>query len=240
MAGLGHRAGRPRPRRGRVGASQVVTLGTGALRSSLSRVLCLGAHADDIEIGCGGTILKLVEAHPGLHVDWVVFSADAARAAEAEASARMLLSGVHSANVCVEAFRESYFPYIGSEIKEYFDGLGATLAPDVVFTHSGADLHQDHRLLSELTWNTFRNQLILEYEIPKYDGDFGRPNVFVHLGRALSERKLDHLMEAFPSQREKHWFSRDTFLSTLRLRGIESGAPDGHAEAFYCRKLILA
>jgi LmbE family N-acetylglucosaminyl deacetylase len=215
-------------------------LAADALRSSLSRVLCLGAHADDIEIGCGGTVVKLIEANPNVHVDWIVFSANEARAAEAQASARALLSGATSANVRVESFRESYFPYVGSEIKEYFDALGATLQPDIVFTHSGADLHQDHRLLSELTWNTFRNHLILEYEIPKYDGDLGRPNVFVHLARAISERKLDHLMEAFPSQREKHWFSRDTFLSTLRLRGIESGSPDGHAEAFYCRKLVLA
>lgn len=203
-------------------------------------LLALGAHADDIEIGCGGTILKLIEANPGLHVDWIVLSANPTRADEARASARTLLRAAGSANVRVESFRESYFPYIGSEIKEYFDTLGATLRPDVVFTHSGADLHQDHRLLSELTWNTFRNHLILEYEIPKYDGDLGRPNVFVHLARAVSERKLDHLMEAFPSQHEKHWFSRDTFLSTLRLRGIESGSPDGHAEAFYCRKLVLA
>jgi len=218
----------------------VFNVGTDAMLRSLSRVLCLGAHADDIEIGCGGTILKLIEANPGLHVDWVVFSSDDARSAEAEASARALLSGAGSTTVRVERFRESYFPYIGSEIKDYFDQLGATLSPDVVFTHSAADLHQDHRLLAELTWNTFRNHLILEYEIPKYDGDLGRPNVFVHLARALSERKLDHLMHAFPTQREKHWFSRDTFLSTLRLRGIESGSPDGHAEAFYCRKLVLA
>jgi LmbE family N-acetylglucosaminyl deacetylase len=215
-------------------------IGADVTRRALSRVLCLGAHPDDIEIGCGGTILKLVEANPDLHVDWVVFSSNETRAAEAEASARTLLRGAGSASVRVESFRESYFPYVGSEIKEYFDRLGATLSPDVVFTHSGADLHQDHRLLSELSWNTFRDHLILEYEIPKYDGDLGRPNVFVHLDRTLSERKLEHLMEAFPSQREKHWFSRETFLSTLRLRGIESGSPDGHAEAFYCRKLVLA
>jgi LmbE family N-acetylglucosaminyl deacetylase len=232
---------RKRPRSSGDGLTNpVFKLGTEAMRHSISRILCLGAHPDDIEIGCGGTILKLVEANPGLHVDWVVFSSNPARAAEADASARALLAGAGSATICIEQFRESYFPYIGSQIKEYFDRLGATLSPDVVFTHSGADLHQDHRLLSELSWNTFRNHLILEYEIPKYDGDLGRPNVFVHLGRALSERKLDHLMEAFPSQREKHWFSRDTFLSTLRLRGIESGSPDGHAEAFYCRKLVLA
>jgi LmbE family N-acetylglucosaminyl deacetylase len=217
----------------------VLTLGSGTA-ASISRILCLGAHCDDIEIGCGGTVLKLVDANPTLHVDWVVFSSNATRAAEATASARALLRRAGSSEIRIEQFRESYFPYSGAAIKEYFDGLGATLAPDVVFTHSGADLHQDHRLLSELAWNTFRNHLILEYEIPKYDGDLGRPNVFVHLDRTVSERKLDHLMEAFPSQREKHWYSRDTFLSTLRLRGIESGAPDGHAEAFYCRKLVLA
>lgn len=217
----------------------MLTLGSG-IAASISRILCLGAHCDDIEIGCGGTVMKLVDANPKLHVDWVVFSSNATRAAEATASARALLGPAGSSQVRIEGFRESYFPYSGAAIKEYFDDLGATLAPDVVFTHSGADLHQDHRLLSELAWNTFRDHLILEYEIPKYDGDLGRPNVFVHLDRAVSERKLDHLMEAFPSQREKHWYSRDTFLSTLRLRGIESGSPDGHAEAFYCRKLVLA
>jgi LmbE family N-acetylglucosaminyl deacetylase len=217
----------------------VLTLGSG-IAASISRILCLGAHCDDIEIGCGGTVMKLVDANPKLHVDWVVFSSNATRAAEATASARALLGPAGSSQIRIEGFRESYFPYSGAAVKEYFDDLGATLAPDVVFTHSGADLHQDHRLLSELAWNTFRDHLILEYEIPKYDGDLGRPNVFVHLDRALSERKLDHLMEAFPSQREKHWYSRDTFRSTLRLRGIESGSPDGHAEAFYCRKLVLA
>jgi LmbE family N-acetylglucosaminyl deacetylase len=217
----------------------VLTLGS-SISPGISRILCLGAHSDDIEIGCGGTVMKLIDANPELHVDWVVFSSDQARAAEAEASARSLLRRARSATVRVEEFRESYFPYIGSAIKEYFDELGAALSPDVVFTHSGADLHQDHRLLSELAWNTFRGHLILEYEIPKYDGDLGRPNVFVHLDQAVSARKLDHLMQAFPSQREKHWFSRETFLSTLRLRGIESGSPDGHAEAFYCRKLVLA
>jgi len=217
----------------------MLKLGVDAITSSLSRVLCLGAHCDDIEIGCGGTVLKLLEANPSVHVDWIVFSSTPERAAEAEESARALL-GDASANVVVKDFKERYFPYLGGEIKEYFDELGATLSPDVVFTHSAADSHQDHRVLSELAWNTFRNHLILEYEITKYDGDLGRPNAFVHLEDAHCERKLSHLMEAFPSQRSKHWFSRDTFSSTLRLRGIESGSPSGHAEGFYCRKLVLA
>jgi LmbE family N-acetylglucosaminyl deacetylase len=217
----------------------MLKVGVDVMTRSLSRVLFLGAHCDDIEIGCGGTALKLLGANPNLHVDWIVFSSTPERAAEAEQSARTLLSGAREATVVVKNFKERYFPYLGGEIKEYFDELGATLSPDVIFTHSGTDLHQDHRLLSELSWNTFRNHLILEYEIAKYDGDLGRPNTFVHLDEAQCERKLSHLMDAFPSQRSKHWFSRDTFLSTLRLRGIESGAPSGHAEGFFCRKLVL-
>jgi LmbE family N-acetylglucosaminyl deacetylase len=218
----------------------VLKLGSELMATSVERVLCLGAHPDDIEIGCGGTILRLLEANPDVHVDWIVFSASQERAGEARDSAERLLRRASSCEIVVKDFRESYFPYLGSELKEYFDELGRDLSPDLVFTHSGADFHQDHRLLSELSWNTFRSHLILEYEIPKYDGDLGRPNVFVQLTEKHCDRKVDHLMHAFPSQHDKHWFSRDTFLATLRLRGVEAGYPRGHAEGFYCRKLVLA
>ncbi|MGZ8739422.1 MAG: PIG-L deacetylase family protein [Gaiellaceae bacterium] len=208
--------------------------------TSVSRILCLGAHCDDIELGCGGTLLRLLEAHANLRVDWVVFSSDARRAAEAQAAAAAFLDRAAETNVAVEDFRGRFFPYIAIELKEYFDRLGAEVLPDVVFTHHGQDLHQDHRLVSELTYNTFCDHLILEYEIPKYDGDIGRPNVFVQLEASHCQRKADTIYQVFESQREKHWFSKETFLSTLRLRGIESKAPGGYAEAFYCRKLVLA
>ncbi len=128
---------------------------------------------------------------------------------------------------------------MGAEVKDYFERLKGELSPDVVFTHQRADLHQDHRLVSELTWNTFRNHLVLEYEIPKYDGDIGSPNVFVPLSESVSARKIDALLEHFASQRDKRWFTRDLFEASLRLRGMESNSPSGHAEAFYCRKLVL-
>ena len=156
------------------------------------------------------------------------------------APARQRFSAAPTANVAVEQFRGRFFPYNGVEIKEYFDGLGASTSPDVVFTHNGQDLHQDHRLLSALTYNTFRDHLILEYEIPKYDGDLGRPNVFVGLDRAHVQRKAETIFDVFESQRDKHWFSQETFVSMARLRGIEARAPGGYAEAFYCRKLVLA
>jgi LmbE family N-acetylglucosaminyl deacetylase len=203
------------------------------------RILCLGAHCDDIEIGCGGTLLKLLERSPGAHVDWIVFSSSDVREAEARAGAAKFLAGAGSANVVVESFRERYFPYV-PEIKEYFDGLGATLRPDIVFTHFRDDLHQDHVLLADLALNTFRDHLILEYEIPKWDGDLGRPAVFVPLDQQQVDAKVDAIWDVYASQRDKHWFTKETFLATLRLRGIECKAPSGYAEAFHCRKLVLA
>ena len=207
--------------------------------SSISEILCLGAHCDDIEIGCGGTVLKLVEMHPGARVRWVVFSSDARRAEEARASARVFLDGVSDVDVRVEGFRGRYFPYVGAEIKEYFDRLAAEGAPDLVLTHYRFDLHQDHRLLSDLTYNTFRDHLVLEYEIPKYDGDMGQPNAYVHLDEAHCDLKVATILDAFPSQREKDWFDERTFRGLLRLRGMESKSPSGLAEAFHCRKLVL-
>jgi LmbE family N-acetylglucosaminyl deacetylase len=204
----------------------------------ITRILCLGAHCDDIEIGCGGTVLKLLEAKSGLHVDWVVFSSDEEREREARAGADAFLGSADS-SIRIETFRQRFFPYVAAEVKDFFDELGASARPDVVFTHFGDDRHQDHRLLSELAYNTFRDQLILEYEIPKWDGDLGRPSVYVQLEPEHVERKVESIWTAFESQRDKHWFSKETFLAIMRLRGIECKAPSGYAEAFYCRKLVL-
>lgn len=203
------------------------------------RLLCLGAHSDDIEIGCGGTILKLIEQFPDLEVYWVVFSAPGPRQAEALASANSFLGAIESKKIIIQDFRESFFPYIAIEIKEFFGQLSKTVSPDLVLTHYRHDLHQDHRLISELTLNAFRNHMILEYEIPKYDGDLGQPNFFVHLNPSIYQQKIDYLMQHFQTQFNKQWFDEETFSAILRLRGIESNAPDKYAEAFYCRKAIL-
>ncbi len=203
-----------------------------------TRVLCLGAHSDDIEIGCGGTLLKWIDSHEGtLDVTWVVFSAGAARGKEAVASARRFLRGAKS-RIVVRTFRDGFFPYQGTAIKEAFERLKKTVSPDVIFTHYRNDLHQDHRLISELTWNTFRDHLVLEYEVPKYDGDLGAPNLFVHLDDSLCRRKIQNLIGGFPSQRNKAWFTEETFRALMRLRGMESNSPTRFAEAFYCRKLV--
>lgn len=203
------------------------------------RVLCLGAHADDIEIGCGATILKLIEDYEKVEFYWVVFSGGPIRAAEARSSASMFLKEASGQHIVVKDFKDSCFNFIGSEIKEYFRQLKKEFEPDVIFTHYRNDLHQDHRVISELTWNIYRDHMILEYEIPKYDGDLGAPNVFVCPSRDQSEKKVRYLMDCFGSQGEKGWFSEDTFLSLMRLRGIESNASNKYAEAFYSRKIIL-
>ena len=206
---------------------------------SAPRILCLGAHSDDIEIGCGGTILKLTEACPNLDFLWVVFGSAHQRTEEAHASAGAFLSQAKSKRVTVREFRDGYFPYIGAEIKDYFEQIKAEYAPDLIFTHFRDDLHQDHRVISDLTWNTFRNHLILEYEIPKYDGDLGSPNLFVHLDEATAHRKVEYLLAHFATQANKHWFTSDTFTGLMRLRGIESSSPTRYAEAFYARKLVM-
>lgn len=207
--------------------------------SGLRSVLCVGAHSDDIEIGCGGTVLRLLQENPGLVVWWSVLSAPGDRSAEAEASAQTFLAGTGRADVRVKSHRESYFPYAAEEIKSYFDLLGSETNPDLVLTHWRGDAHQDHRVVGELTWNTFRSHLILEYEIPKWDGDLGRPNVFVPLSREVCVTKVDHLMTAFPSQQGKDWFSSDVFWALLRIRGMEARSPSGYAEAFHCSKLVF-
>jgi LmbE family N-acetylglucosaminyl deacetylase len=203
----------------------------------VSSVLCLGAHSDDIEIGCGGTILKLLKQSAGLDILWVVFSAEGPRAAEASASAGAFLKSARSHRVMVKDFRTSFFPFQGEAIKECFEELKRMIEPDLVFTHYREDRHQDHRVLSDLAWNTFRNHLILEYEIPKYDGDLGNPNFYVQLDDEICQRKVEYLCKFFQTQTSKHWFTRDAFLSLMRLRGIESVS--SCAEAFYSRKLVL-
>lgn len=201
------------------------------------RLLAIGCHADDIEIGCGGTLLTLVRSNPELEVDWVVLASPGARGDEARASAESFLAGVAASRVDVHGFRDGYLPYLGGEVKDVFEELKRRVDPDVVFTHAGYDFHQDHRLACELTWNTFRNHLILEYEIPKYDGDLGRPNVFVPLAPEIVEEKLALIERHFATQSRKHWFDRETFLGLMRLRGME--AAERYAEAFTARKVVL-
>lgn len=202
-------------------------------------ILCLGAHCDDIEIGCGGTVLQLTRSIPGVIVHWIVFSSNTERRREAVASAEAFLASANDHAIAVHGFRDGFFPYIGGEIKDVFELLKQRIAPDIIFTHYRRDLHQDHRVISELTWNTFRNHLILEYEIPKYDGDLGSPNAFVHLDQVTCDQKIDWLMTYFGTQNNKHWFSPETFRSIMRLRGIESRAPAGYAEAYYAHKVVL-
>ncbi|MGH3100419.1 MAG: PIG-L deacetylase family protein [Thermoleophilia bacterium] len=202
-------------------------------------MLAVGAHADDIEIGCGATILRLVTEHPGLSVDWLVLSGHGDRAGEAGDSAAAFLTGAGATRVMVEGFRDGFFPYDGGAVKERFERLKGEVDPDLILTHRLEDRHQDHRLVAELTWNTFRDHLILEYEIPKYDGDLGSPNAFVHLEEATARRKAALLLDWFPSQRSKRWFTEDLFLALMRLRGMEAGSPTGYAEAFHGRKVVL-
>jgi LmbE family N-acetylglucosaminyl deacetylase len=203
------------------------------------RVLCLGAHSDDIEIGCGGTVLSLLESYDNVAVHWVVFSASEVRAREAEDSAAAFLAQARQKEVVVKRYRDGFFPFLGAQIKDDFEELKHRFNPDLVLTHYRDDRHQDHRLISDLTWNTFRNHLILEYEIPTFDGDLGCPNFFVPLTESVCSRKVRNLIESFKSQVQKHWFDEQTFLAILRLRGMEANSPTRLAEAFYCRKAVL-
>jgi LmbE family N-acetylglucosaminyl deacetylase len=202
-------------------------------------ILCLGAHSDDIEIGCGGTVLRLAEQYPRGVFHWVVFSAIGARESEARRGATLFVGPSQLKGPLLKTFPDGFMPFSGAEVKAVFEDLKQTISPDLIFTHNRKDAHQDHRLLAELTWNTFRDHLILEYEIPKYDGDLGRPGVFVPLTAAGCQQKIGYIMDAFKSQYSKRWFQQDTFLSLMRLRGMECNAPNGYAEAFYCRKLVL-
>jgi LmbE family N-acetylglucosaminyl deacetylase len=204
----------------------------------VKRLLCLGAHSDDIEIGCGATIRKLTRERPGLTVWWVVFTAEGERQAEAKKSARAFLRDADKSHVIIKQFRNGYFPYEGARIKDFFESLKSRVKPDLVFTHFRNDCHQDHRLVSDLTWNTFRDHLILEYEIPKYDGDLASPNFFVQFNEQLAKEKADSLCRYFRTQSNKHWFGGETFLALMRLRGMECCAE--YAEAFYVRKLTCS
>jgi LmbE family N-acetylglucosaminyl deacetylase len=200
------------------------------------RILALGAHSDDIEIGCGGTILRLAAERCGLEVLWVVFVATGERAAEADASAAAFLEGVPTAKVVIRDYPDRFLPYSGAAVKEEFEALKHEFVPDLIFTHYREDRHQDHRLISDLTWNTWRDHFILEYEVPKYDGDFGSPNFFAALPTSTIDRKTDLLLKHFPSQLNKHWFTADLFRAVARIRGMECNASEGYAEAFYARK----
>jgi LmbE family N-acetylglucosaminyl deacetylase len=195
------------------------------------RVLAIGSHPDDIEIGCGGTLLRLAQTVGELELHWVVLSGDAERAEEARASA-----ATFGADVEVHGFRDAFFRY-GGEVKGFFEELKGRIDPDLLLTHHDADRHQDHRLVAELTWNTFRDHLVLEYEVPKYDADLGTPNVFFPLEEEIARRKVELLLRSFPSQRDKRWFTDDLFMGLMRVRGVECNAPSGLAEAFYARKI---
>jgi LmbE family N-acetylglucosaminyl deacetylase len=203
------------------------------------KILCLGAHSDDIEIGCGGTILRVLSEYDDVEIHWVVFGSRGQRDGEAVGSANKFLLGAKRKQVVIKNFKESFFPYIGKEIKNFFEKLKKSVSPDIIFTHYRNDLHQDHRLISELTWNTYRDHFILEYEIIKYDGDLGSPNYFVHLNEKICRKKISFLMESFKTQTNRDWFTPDAFLSILRIRGIESKAPGKFAEGFYCRKIVF-
>ena len=217
----------------------MLPLSLGRREAAPIRLLVLGAHSDDAEIGCGGTILQLAAEGALAEVCWVVLSGTGDRAEEARASAEAMLDGVPEQQILLPGFRDGFFPYDGADIKAFFEELKG-FAPDVILTHQRNDLHQDHRITCELTWNTFRNHFILEYEVPKYDGDMGRPNFFVPVAEDVSRRKVAHLMRHFGTQLNRHWFTEDLFEGLLRLRGMECNSPTSHAEAFYSRKAVLA
>jgi len=202
-------------------------------------VLCLGAHCDDIEIGCGGSLITLA-ADRDLDLRWAVFTADAARADEFRASARAYLGDDAEARLFVYEHRDGLLPHDAARVKDDFEALARRVKPDLIFTHHGDDAHQDHRLVSELTGNSFRDHLVLEYEIPKYDGDLSRPNCYQPIGEAAAEEKIERLLEHYRSQAGKGWFTADLFRALLRLRGMECRSPSGLAEAFHARKFRLA
>ena len=214
-----------------------LTLNAGAKKALT--VLCLGSHSDDIEIGCGGTVLRLAEQYPDSVFHWVVFSAHGVRETEAQRAAATFVGGARLEGPLLKSFPDGFMPFVGAEVKGVFEELKQTIAPDVILTHYRKDAHQDHRLIGELTWNTFRDHLILEYEVPKYDGDLGQPGFFVPLPAELCQKKIRYILKAFQSQLSKRWFQEETFFSLLRLRGMECNSPSGYAEAFYCRKLVI-
>jgi LmbE family N-acetylglucosaminyl deacetylase len=202
-------------------------------------LLILGAHPDDIEIGSGGTILRWVREGRVRRATWVVLSGTDERLSEARAAAGAFLAGVPEVDVRLERFQDGYFPYVGTLLKDYFESIVPGVAPDIILTHAREDRHQDHRLVGELTWQTFRDHLILEYEVPKFDGELGPPSVYIEVPGWAMDDKVRLLLEHFPSQRERHWFTAETFTGLGRLRGVESRSTSGFAEAFQCRKAVL-
>lgn len=203
------------------------------------RLLCLGAHCDDIEIGAGATILQLARANPGLEVRWVVFAGESpVRVEEAHRSAGVFLANAAKSEIVIHGFRDGFLPFYGELVKETFEELKASFVPDLILTHHDDDRHQDHRLISQMTWNTWRDHMILEYEIMKYDGDLGRPNLFVPLSQELCQDKIGGLLDSFPSQTKRQWFNEEAFWALLRLRGIECNASSRLAEAFFVRKIL--
>lgn len=208
-------------------------------KSGALRVLCVGAHSDDIEIGCGGTVLHLLKKYEPLEFSWVILSSDEKRKREAREASDAFLRNAAARRIMIREFKDGFFPYFGKHVKGFFEELKRKVEPDLIFTHYRFDLHQDHRLVSDLTWNTFRDHLILEYEIPKYDGDLGRPNLYVPLDEEICEKKISLILKCFKSQTGNHWFTEETFKSLLRLRGIESNASSRYAEAFHSRKAVL-
>lgn len=202
-------------------------------------LLLLGAHCDDIEIGCGGTLLKLLDEYEISEIKWIIFTSDETRKKEAFNSAKQFLESIDAADVLIMDYKDGYLPSLWSEIKDEFEKIKESYDPDIIFTHYRNDLHQDHRTINELTWNTFRNHLILEYEISKYDGDLGNPNCFVSLTENQIERKKQIIMDSFESQLGKHWLDETLLKSMMRIRGVECASETNYAEAFYNRKMVL-
>jgi LmbE family N-acetylglucosaminyl deacetylase len=218
------------------GRARVTSLGILEHLRRNPTILCIGAHCDDIEIGCGATVLRILRARRDVNVRWVVLSSTKARAREAAAAATLFLRGARTRTVQIESFTDGHFPYQGAAIKECFEQLKGDPTPDLIFTHYRDDRHQDHRVVSDTTWQTFRDATVLEYEIPKWDGDLGSPNVFVEIDPAACERKIRYLARCYATQRVKPWFTEETLRALMRLRGVESRAR--YAEAFYGRKLL--
>ena len=202
------------------------------------KVLCLGAHCDDIEIGCGGTLLQLANEYKIQQLKWLVFTSSDERGAEARRSAEYFVQKCKAKEIVIKKFKDGFLPYEGEQIKSLFEEL-KSFNPDLIFTHYRHDLHQDHRTICELTWNTFRNHLIVEYEIPKYDGDLGSPNWFVKIDEDIAQKKVSTIIDCFQSQASKQWFDKETFFALMRIRGIESASPSRYAEGFYVRKLMM-
>lgn len=208
-------------------------------RGAPLEILCVGAHCDDVEIGCGGAVLRLLEERPGSRVHWVALASNETRERESRGCAEELLAGAAARQIVIERFRDGYFPAQFVELKDFFERLKGACKPDLIFTHHRHDRHQDHRTVAELTWNTFRDHLIAEFEIPKYEGDLGQPNLYVPLTEETARRKIGLILRYFQSQAGRRWFRAETFEAVLRLRGIECNAPHGLAEAFHVSKLVI-